>query len=208
MSVYTITYEERVDDYGVVTLLTNAPLIVGQGITLAGLGHGLDGSHVVYALPQNLVIGVDEYGQVVEGVVTVPNQVVFFDSGPDVSRRPVSGATLTASFGATWINATDVEDYLGLDTLSVRDSEFLGWCTDAANNFSYRRRLEAGYVDSLTVVPADSVFLGTVMVAAAYFRQRSSYNTLASFEQMGAPPASGVTPMIMQLLGINRPQVA
>jgi hypothetical protein len=52
------------------------------------------------------------------------------------------------------------------------------------------------------------VFLGTVMVAAAYFRQRSSYSTIASFEQLGAPPASSVTPMIMQLLGINRPQVA
>lgn len=208
MSVYTITYEQRVDDYGVVTLLVNAPLVVGQTITIAGCGHGLDGTHVVYNLPQNLVIGVDEYGQVVEGVVTVPNQVVFFDSGQDVNRAPVSGATLTALFGATWITATDVEDYLGLDTLSVRDSEFLGWCTDAANQFAYRRRQEAGYVDQIATVPNDSVFLGTVMIGAAYFRQRSSYNTLASFDQLGAPPPSGVTPMIMQLLGINRPQVA
>jgi hypothetical protein len=207
VSVYTITYEQRVDDYGVVTLLVNAPLSVGQSITLAGLGHGLDGTHVVYALPQNLVVGVDEYGRVEEGPITVPNQVVFFDSGPDVSRRPVSGATLTVA-AASWITSIDVEDYLGLDTLAVRDAQFMEWCTDAANQFAYRRRQEAGYVDSTSTVPTDAVFLGTVMVAAAYFRQRSSYSTIASFEQLGAPPASSVTPMIMQLLGINRPQVA
>jgi hypothetical protein len=65
MSVYQITYEQRVDDYGVVTLLTNAPLTVGQDIITAGLGHGLDGSHVIYALPSYLVIGVNNLGQVI-----------------------------------------------------------------------------------------------------------------------------------------------
>ena len=80
MSVYQITYEQRVDDYGVVTLLTNAPLTVGQDIITAGLGHGLDGSHVVYALPQYLVTEINEFGQVVvDQNVFIPNQVVFFE---------------------------------------------------------------------------------------------------------------------------------
>ena len=46
------------------------------------------------------------------------------------------------------------------------------------------------------------------MVGAAYYRQQGAFNSLASFDQMGIPPANGVTPMIMQLLGVNRPQVA
>ena len=57
-------------------------------------------------------------------------------------------------------------------------------------------------------VPNEAVFLGTLMIGAAYFRQQGSYTALASFDGMGVPPATGVSPMIMQLLGINRPQVA
>ena len=207
MAVYAITYQQRVDGYGVVTLLTNAPLVVGQTVTIAGCQHGLDGSRVIYALPDRNVLGVDTFGQPVLGTVSIPNQVMFVNSGSDKDREPVTAGTLTVA-DAAWITAVDVEDYLQLDQLSVRDSEFLGWCTDAASQFAYRRRMEAGYVDSTSIVPNDSVFLGTVMIAAAYFRQRSSYAVLASFEQMGAPPSSGITPMVMQLLGINRPQVA
>lgn len=207
MSVYTITYQQRIDGYGIVTLLANAPLSVGQTVTIAGTAHGLNGTHVIYALPMYNVVGVDEFGQPVYGVVSIPNQVMFSNTGPDKDREIVAAGTLTVA-EASWITSIDVEDYLQLDQLSVRDSQFLGWCTDAANQFAFRRRQEAGYVDSTSTVPNDSVFLGTVMVAAAYFRQRSSYSTLASFEQLGAPPATGITPMIMQLLGVNRPQVA
>ena len=55
---------------------------------------------------------------------------------------------------------------------------------------------------------AAQMVVGIVLVGAAYFRQRGSYNNIASFDGMGNPPATGITPMVMQLLGINRPQVA
>ena len=93
--------------------------------------------------------------------------------------------------------------------MSANDTALVTTAAAAANAFAYRRRYEAGYLqDSLTTSPGGDVTLGTIMVGAAYFRQRGSYNNIASFDGMGNPPATGITPMVMQLLGINRPQVA
>jgi hypothetical protein len=92
---------------------------------------------------------------------------------------------------------------------SANAATLLTQCAAAANAFAYRRRAEAGYLqDSLTVSPGGDVTLGTVMIGAAYFRQQGSFTSLASFDGMGSPPANGITPMVLQLLGINRPQVA
>lgn len=208
MATYTITYEQRVDDYGVVTTLTDPLLNVGDTVEIVGANHGLSGFQVVYALPQYLVTAVDQYGVVVTNpAVSIPNQVLFYDAGSDVTRVAVAGATLTSGV-CTWITDTDVEDYLGIPLVDAGTATFLDQCARAANQFAYRRRQEAGYTDNPLVAPSDDVKLGTIMIGAAYYRQRSSYNTIASFDGMGTPPATGVTPMIMQLLGINRPQVA
>jgi hypothetical protein len=102
-----------------------------------------------------------------------------------------------------------IQEYVGLTSVTAEDAALLVTCAAAANAFAYRRRLEAGYLsDSQTTVPSSDVLLGTIMIGAAYFRQRGSFNTIASFDGMGIAPSNGVTPMIMQLLGINRPQVA
>jgi len=208
MSVYQITYEQRVDDYGVVTLLVNAPLTVGQDITLAGLGHGLDGTHVVYALPQYLVIGVNELGQVVvDENFLIPNQVVFFDAGTDVTRAAVTGATLTTGT-CTWIDDEDIADWLGIAVATQDETAFLELCAAAANAFCYRRRQEAGYDDPLATVPNQSVKLGTIMYGGAMYRQRGSIDQFASFDAMSTAQVVGLSPIIMQLLGIDRPQVA
>ena len=208
MSVYTITYEQRVDDYGVVTLLTNAPLTVGQDITLAGLGHGLDGSHVIYALPSYLVIGVNNLGQViVDENFLIPNQVVFFDSGPDVARVAVTGATLTTGT-CTWIDDEDIADWLGIAVATVDETAFLELCAEAANAFCYRRRQEAGYDDALATPPSNDVKLGTIMYGGAMYRQRGSIDQFASFDAMSTAQIVGLSPIIKQLLGIDRPQVA
>lgn len=208
MSVYQITYEQRVDDYGVVTLLVNAPLNVGQDITLAGLGHGLDGTHVVYALPQYLVIGVNELGQVVvDENFLIPNQVVFFDAGTDVTRAAVTGATLTTGT-CTWIDDQDIADWLGIAVATQDETAFLELCAAAANAFCYRRRQEAGYDDPLATVPNQSVKLGTIMYGGAMYRQRGSIDQFASFDAMSTAQVVGLSPIIKQLLGIDRPQVA
>lgn len=208
MSVYSITYEQRVDDYGVVTLLTNAPLTVGQDIIIAGCGHGLDGAHVVYALPSYLVIGVNNLGQVVvDENFLIPNQVVFFDSGPDVARVAVTGATLTTGT-CTWIDDEDIADWLGIAVATVDETAFLELCAQAANAFCYRRRQEAGYDDALATPPSNDVKLGTIMYGGAMYRQRGSIDQFASFDAMSTAQIVGLSPIIKQLLGIDRPQVA
>ena len=211
MASYTVIARQRLDGYGVVQTLTSTDIEPGQTVTLAGLGDGLDGSQLVLACPQYAYIGTDaETGQLLfDYLVPRENQLLFQDAGDDLNFAVLTTfGSLAWAPTCTWIEGNDIEDYLGIPTVSAGDAAFLDQCAAAANQFAYRRRQEAGYVDSTSTVPNDSVFLGTVMVAAAYFRQRSSYSTLASFEQLGAPPATGITPMIMQLLGVNRPQVA
>ena len=209
MSVYSITYEQRTDDYGVVTLLTNAPVNVGDSVTLAGLNHGLNGTYQIYALPQHLVTGIDQYGQVIVDLgVPIPNQVVFADAGADVARVALSPyGTLTTGV-CTWIDDTDIEDWLGIPVATVAVQAFLEQCAAAANAFCYRRRQEAGYVDSYTTVPNGSVKLGTIQYGGMLYRQRGSIDTYASFDQQGASPVTGLSGVIKQLLGIDRPQVA
>jgi hypothetical protein len=208
MTVYAITFEQRVDNFGVVTLLVNAPLTVGQDIVTAGLGHGLDGSHVIYALPQYLVTGVDEYGIVtVNPNIPIPNQVVFADSGPDVDRVAVTGATLSTGV-CLWIDDEDVADWLGIEVATSAESDFLEFCAQSSNDFCYRRRRESGYVDPLATPPSDDVKLGTVMYAGALYRQRGAIDQFASFDGMSTAMVTGLAPIIKQLLGIDRPQVA
>jgi len=209
MSVYSITYQQRVDDYGVVTLLSNAPLNVGDSVTTTGLNHGLNGTYQVYALPQHLVTGVDQYGNLtVDLGVPIPNQVVFYDAGQDVAREAVSPYGVLTTGTCTWITAGDIEDWLGIPVATVADQTFLTQCAAAANAFCYRRRQEAGYVDSLTNVPNGSVKLGTIQYGGMLYRQRGSIDDFASFNQTGATAVTGLSGVIKQLLGIDRPQVA
>jgi hypothetical protein len=208
MTVYAITFKQRVDDFGVVTTLVNAPLTVGQEIVTAGLGQGLDGSHVIYALPQFLVTGVDELGQVVVNPnVPLPNQVVYANTGSDIERTAVSGATLATGV-CLWIDDEDVADWLGIEVATSAESDFLELCAQSSNDFCYRRRREAGYVDPLLTPPSDDVKLGCVMYAGALYRQRGAIDQFASFDGMSTAMVTGLAPIIKQLLGIDRPQVA
>ena len=211
MAVFTVTFQQRLDNYAVVQTLTETDINPGQTFTIASMGNGLNGSWVAYACPQYLFIGVDTEGDLLfDSGTPIPNQVLFYSVGSDVERTTTnSTGTITFSPTCTWITSAQIEAYLGLELTGSGDASFLVQCAAAANAFAYRRRLESGYFqESLSTVPSGDVSLGTIMVGAAYFRQRGSFNTLASFDGMGIPPASGITPMIMQLLGINRPQVA
>lgn len=212
MSVFTVIAHQRLDDYAVVQTLTNTDIEPGQTITLAGLGHGLNGTYTVLFCPQYAYIGTssDTGEWAYDPNVHRPNQVMVYDAGDNLEfSTAVPTGTLTWTLTCTWITAAQIEDYLGIPLTSVDDATFLTQCAAAANAFAYRRRYESGYLqDSLTTSPGGDVTLGTIMIGAAYFRQRGSYNAIASFEGMGLPPANGVTPMVMQLLGVNRPQVA
>jgi hypothetical protein len=211
MAVYTITNQQRLDDYVVVKLLTEPDLNIGDVVTVAGLNHGMNGTHTVYALPPYLFIGVDGQGDLLyDPAIPIINQVLFYDAGSDVSRSAApAGATLTYNAVCTWITAGDIEDWLGIGTATAADEDFLDQCAAAANQFCYRRRQEAGYFDSLTTVPNDAAKLGTIQYGGALYRSRGSIgDSFASFDNMGAASYTGLSAIVKQLLGIDRPACA
>ena len=212
MAVYSVIAIQRLDDYGCVQTLTDTPIQPGQSITLAGLGDGLDGTFTVLGCPQYVYEGTNAATGEWLFDTSIPraNQLLFYDAGSDVDWGVLTTpGTCTWTQTCTWITGTNISDYLQIPLTSAGAATLLTQCAAAANAFAYRRRVEAGYLqDSLTTSPGGDVTLGTIMVGAAYFRQQGSFTSLASFDGMGAPPSTGLSPMVMQLLGINRPQVA
>jgi hypothetical protein len=210
MAVFNITSRMRLDDYAVVQTLTNTDITPGQSITIAGLGDGFDGTFLVLACPQYEYAGVETDGTLIfDETVPRPNQLLFVDVGADFEYEVEVLGIVTWTQTCTWITNTQISNYLDIPLTSTNAAALLVQCAAAANAFAFRRRNEAGYLqDSLTTSPGGDVTLGTIMIGAAYFRQQGSYTALASFDGMGVPPANGITPMVLQLLGINRPQVA
>lgn len=209
MAVYQVTFHQRLDNYAVVQTLTEPDIAVGQSITLAGLGHGLNGTHVVYDLPAYLFIGVDSEGDLIFDVnQPIPNQILFYDAGDDLGRSAaIPTGTLTYTQTCTWVTGPQIATYLGITTAGD-ETAFLVQCASAANSFCYRRRQESGYTDELTSSPGGDVTLGTLMYGSALYRQRGSVDQFASFTDMASAPTVGLSGIVKQLLGISRPQVA
>jgi len=208
MATYTVTNKYLVDNYAVLQLLTPNEIAVGQSITVAGVDATFNGSASVVALPQYLFLGTDTQGDLLyDYQVPIQNQVLYAKTADDVERVAASG-TVAYTPVCTWITAQNIEDWLGIGTATAADTTFLTQCAAAANAFCYRRRQEAGYVDSLTTSPSGDVTLGTIQYGGALYRQRGSIDVFASFTEMGTAPTTGLSPIIKQLLGISRPQVA
>ena len=208
MATYTVTNKYLVDNYAVLQLLTPNEIAVGQSITVAGIDATFNGTVSVVALPLHLFIGVDTQGDLLyDYEIPIQNQVLYAKTASDVERTAASG-TVAYNPVCTWITAGNIEDWLGIGTATAADTTFLTQCASAANAFCYRRRQEAGYVDSLTTSPSGDVTLGTIQYGGALYRQRGSIDVFASFNEMGTAPTTGLSPIIKQLLGISRPQVA
>jgi len=208
MAAYTVTFKQLIDNYAVLQTLTTNDLEVGRSFTVAGVGAPFNGTFTVYALPQYEFIGTDTEGDPLYNVdVPVPNQVLFACTGDNVDRTAATG-TLTFTPVCTWVTAAQIEDWLGIGTATAADTTFLTQCASAVNQMAFRRRYEAGYFDSLTTSPSADVTLGVIMWGGALYRARGSIDTFASFNEMGTAPTTGLSPMIKQLLGIDRPQVA
>jgi hypothetical protein len=208
MAVYQVISKQLTSNYAVLQLLTPAELEVGQSITIAAVDATFNGTYTIRSLPSYEYIGIDDEGDLeFNPLITIPNQVLYARTAADVARQAASG-TLTATPTATWISASDIEDWLGIGTATSADAAFLTICASSASQFCWRRRMEAGYVDSLTTVPSQDVKLGTIMYGGALYRQRGSMDSFASFQSMGTAPVMGLNGMIRQLLGIDRPQVA
>ena len=208
MAVYTVTQKYLIDNYAVVQLLTPAEIELGASVVIAGVDGTFNGTYTVRALPQYLYVGIDTEGDLIYDVnYSIANQVLFAKTASDVARTAATG-TLTLTQTCTWVTAANLEDWIGIGTATAADAAFLTVCAAAASQFCWRRRMEAGYVDSLTTVPSQDVFLGTQMYGGALYRQRGSVDQFASFQNMGVTPVMGLNGMIRQLLGIDRPQVA
>jgi hypothetical protein len=208
MAAYTVTFKQLIDNYAVLQTLTPNEVEVGRSITVTSVGAPFNGTFTVYALPQYLYIGTDTEGDLLYDVDTpVPNQILFACTADDVDRTAATG-TVTFTPTCTWVTAAQIEDWLGIGTASAADTAFLTQCASACNQMAWRRRFEAGYFDSLTTSPSGDVTLGTIMWGGALYRARGSIDTFASFTEMGTAPTVGLSPMIKQLLGIDRPQVA
>ena len=209
MAVYQVTFHQRLDDYAVVQTLTEPDIAVGQSITLAGLGHDLNGTHTVYDLPSYLFIGVDTEGDLLfDYLQPIQNQVLFYNAGDDLERTAaIPPGTLTYTQTCTWITGTQIGTWLGIGLVGD-ETAFLAQCATAANNFIFRRRQESGYTDQLTVVPSGDVELATIMMGGSIYRQRGAIDQFASFSDMGTASVTGLSPLIKQLAGIPRPAVA
>jgi hypothetical protein len=211
MAVYSVTQKYLIDNYAVLQLLTPSEIAVGQSITVASVDATFNGSNlVVRALPQYLYIGIDTEGDLLYDInVPIANQVLYTKVADNVERVAATG-TVTYTQTCTWVTAAQLVTYLGVQITNPSDDyTLITQAVSAGNDFAYRRRQEAGYIDSLTTSPGGDATLGTLMYCAALWRSRGSLeNTFASFDGMGTAPQQSLTPIVKQLLGIDRPACA
>ena len=209
MATYQIIFAQLIDNYAVVQTLTNPEIQPGESIVVASVSATFNGTKTVYAMPQYEFLGVDSDGDLLYNTsVPIPNQVLYYVAGTDTDRYAViPQGTLTHTQSCTWVTGPQIATYLGITTAGD-ETAFLVQVASAANNFCFRRRQESGWTDSLTTSPGGDVTLGTLMYGSALYRQRGSVDQFASFTDMASAPTVGLSGIVKQLLGINRPQVA
>ncbi|NBQ45347.1 MAG: hypothetical protein EBU37_04715 [Actinobacteria bacterium] len=210
MATYKTASKQLLDNYACISTLEPTDITVGQSVTVGSLGAPFNGTFTVLALPQYSFTGVDaETGEFLYDTnIAIPNQILYACTGNAVEFVAIYTGTVTYTQTCTWITATDIEDWIGIGTATAADTTFLTICAAAANSFCYRRRQEVGYFDSLTTVPSQDVKLATVMYGGALYRQRGSITDFASFDGMSTGSTNGLSPLVKQLLGVDRPQVA
>ena len=210
MAVYKTQSKQLLDNYAVVQTLEPTEIVVGQQVTVAGLGAPFNGTFTVLDIPLYEYIGTDGQTGALLFDANTPreNQILFACTGDDVLYTVIYTGTVTYTQVCTWITAAQIEDWLGIGTATAADTAFLTTCAAAGNAFCFRRRQENGYIDSPTTVPSNDVSLGVVMYGAALYRQRGSISDFASFDGLGTGNTFGLSPMVKQLLGVDRPQVA
>jgi hypothetical protein len=164
----------------------------------------------VFAVPTYYLVDVDDEGDYIfDSDVIIPNQLLFQDVGDDLERSaadPVGSLVWTQT--CTWINVADLTEFLGISGATANDTAFMTSSVNASNAWSFKRRVQAGYHDSLTSVPDAAVKAGVVLMAASLYRERGSIDSFASFQDMSISAPVASMGRINQLLGIKRSQVA
>jgi hypothetical protein len=210
MSVNTIIYAGRVGNFAAVQTLTLSPVNVGDSITVAGVADtSFNATATVFSIEQYELISVDEYGVLEFNYdISKPNQIIYANTGADVTYDTAAG-TVTYTVSPAWTTSALVLSWLGIDVATANDTAFVAKCVSAANAWCFRKRREAGYTDSASVVPSADVELGTTMYAATLYRERgTSGDAYGAFDGMGNLAQPVTLHRIMQLLGCGRAQVA
>ena len=210
MAAYKTQTKQLLNNYACISTLESTEIALGESVTVSGLASPFAGTFTVLALPQYLFTGVDgTTGELLyDENQPVPNQILYACTGTSVEFVVDYSGTVTYTQVCSWITAANIEDWIGIGTATAADTTFLTQCASAANQFCYRRRQEVGYSDSLTTSPSGDVTLGTIMYGGALYRQRGAISDFASFDGMSAGSTNGLSPLVKQLLGVDRPQVA
>jgi len=208
MAVFTVTHAQRVNDYAVIQTLEATDITIGQQIVVAGVGNNFDATYIVQAIPTFLFAGVTSEGDFEYNYeFTITNQILVKSNFNDYQRAAATG-TVTWTQTCSWTTVGNTQEFLGISSATANDTAFLTTCVAAANAWCFKRRVQAGYHDSLTTVPDGSVLLGTTLYAAGLYRERGTTgDSYASFQDMSGPPLMTLG-RVNQLLGIKRSQVA
>ena len=210
MATYKTQTKQLLDNYACISTLEANEIALGESVTVSGLASPFSGTFTVLALPQYLFTGIDgTTGELLfDENEPVPNQVLYACTGSDVEFVVDYSGTVTYTQTCTWITAAQILTWLGIATATADDTTFVTQCASAANAFCYRRRQEVGYFDALATSPSGDVTLGTIMYGGALYRQRGGISDFASFDGMSQGSTNGLSPIVKQLLGVDRPQVA
>ena len=210
MSVNTIIYAARVDNFAAVQTLTLAPVQPGDSITIAGVTDtSFNTTATVFSIEAYELVSVDEYGVLEFNYDNPkPNQIIYANTGSAVVYDTAVG-TVTYTVSPTWTTSALVLSWLGIDVATANDTAFVTKCVNASNAWCFRKRREAGYTDQQGTVPSADVELGTTMYAATLYRERgTSGDAYGAFDGMGNLAQPVTLHRIMQLLGCGRAQVA
>jgi hypothetical protein len=208
MATFTVTHAQRVDGIAVFQTLENTDITIGQTIAVSSVGNGFNGTFIVQAIPTFYFHGVGPQGDYeYDYDATILNQLLVMNAGDNVNRDTATG-TITWTQSCTWTTVANVQEFLGIASATANDTAFITTCVAAANAWCFKRRVQAGYHDSLTTVPDGSVLLGATLYASGLYRERGTTgDSYASFQDMSGPPLMTLG-RVNQLLGVKRSQVA
>ena len=208
MAVYNLAFHTRLDNYAILQTFVDTDIQPQDSVVVAGADHGFSGTHTVISTEPYEFIGVSDEGDLLfDYDVIMENQFIYVNTGDDYERSVATG-TVTFTPSPQWITSADVTSWLGIEVSTANDTEFIAVCVSAANSWSFRKRREAGYTDSLSSAPDGAAKLGTIQYAAIQYRNRGAVDGYASFDSMGMGTPTMSLGQIMQLLGCGRPQVA
>jgi hypothetical protein len=110
----------------------------------------------------------------------------------------------------TWATPAQVADFVREPPATAQDNRELVAATEAANQWCWRRRQTAGYLDPDPLVsPSADVTRAVVIYAGVLYREGGAADGFASFAELtpGTFVPAGTMGQVNRLLGIDRPRV-